>query len=169
MTSRIGVLGAGGRMGRAIIEEIGRVETATLAGAAERPGHPDTGSSLGIDGLCITANSSALAHASDALVDFTTPDALKGNLDAALDAECALVIGTTGLKSAHHDAIDAAAKHIPILQTANTSLGVTLLAKLVEQAASALGEDWDIEVVEMHHRMKADAPSGTALMLGEAA
>ena len=80
-----------------------------------------------------------------------------------------MVIGTTGLEMSHHEAIDNAARVVPVLQTGNTSLGVTLLAHLVRQAAARLGPDWDIEIVEMHHRRKVDAPSGTALLLGEAA
>jgi 4-hydroxy-tetrahydrodipicolinate reductase len=103
------------------------------------------------------------------LVDFSAPGALKPNLDAARVAGIPIVVGTTGLDAAHHAAIDEAARAIPVLQTGNTALGVTLLAHLVREAAARLGEDWDIEIVEMHHRMKVDAPSGTALLLGEAA
>lgn len=111
----------------------------------------------------------ALARASDVLVDFSSPHALEANLDAAAAAGIPIVIGTTGLEDRHHWLIDSAAQGLPILQTGNTSLGVTLLAHLVREAASRLGEDWDIEIVETHHRMKVDAPSGTALLLGEAA
>ena len=110
-----------------------------------------------------------LARASDVLVDFSSPHALEANLDAAAAAGIPLVIGTTGLEERHHWLIDSVAQGLPILQTGNTSLGVTLLAHLVREAASRLGEDWDIEIVETHHRMKVDAPSGTALLLGEAA
>ncbi len=111
----------------------------------------------------------ALARASDVLVDFSSPHALEANLDAAAAAGIPILIGTTGLEDRHHWLIDSAAQHLPVLQTGNTSLGVTLLAHLVREAASRLGEDWDIEIVETHHRMKVDAPSGTALLLGEAA
>jgi 4-hydroxy-tetrahydrodipicolinate reductase len=111
----------------------------------------------------------ALAQASDVLVDFSAPAALEGNLDAAIAAGKPIVIGTTGLEERHHWLIDAAVASIPVLQTGNTSLGVTLLAHLVREAAARLGDDWDIEIVETHHRMKVDAPSGTALLLGEAA
>ena len=93
----------------------------------------------------------------------------RGILEAAIDGGCALVIGTTGLTHDDSLAIDEAARHIAVLQTANTSLGINMLAALVRQAAAALGEDWDIEITEMHHRHKVDAPSGTALLLGEAA
>ena len=111
----------------------------------------------------------ALAKASDVLVDFSSPHALEANLDAAIAAGVPIVVGTTGLEERHHWLCDAAAEHIAVLQTGNTSLGVTLLAHLVREAAQRLGEDWDIEIVETHHRMKVDAPSGTALLLGEAA
>lgn len=112
---------------------------------------------------------SPLAESCDVLVDFSAPHALLGNLQAARAADIPILIGTTGLGDAHHGEIDAAAKAIPVLQTGNTSLGVTLLAHLVHEAAARLGADWDIEVLEMHHRMKVDAPSGTAELLGEAA
>jgi 4-hydroxy-tetrahydrodipicolinate reductase len=105
----------------------------------------------------------------DVFVDFTAPDALEANLQAALAAGRPIVIGTTGLTPDHDARIGEAAAQIPVLQAANTSLGVNLLAALVRQAAERLGEDWDIEIVEMHHRHKADAPSGTALLLGGAA
>ena len=138
-------------MGQALaaaIDEVGE----TQAGGADR------GDDVG-----------ALAGKADALVDFSSPAALADTLDACVKAGIPLLIGTTGLSADNHAAIDAAAKTIPVLQTGNTSLGVTMLAALVQQAAARLGDDWDIEIVEMHHRMKVDAPSGTAILLGEAA
>jgi len=114
-------------------------------------------------------DANALALASDVLVDFTAPDALQAHLDAAVAAGTPLVIGTTGLKREHHEAIDAAAASIAIVQTANTSLGVNLLRALVEEAARRLGPDWDIEILDTHHRHKVDSPSGTALLLGASA
>lgn len=110
-----------------------------------------------------------LATRCDVLVDFSAPSALSANLAAARVAGTPIVIGTTGLEDEHHRMIDESAQYLPILQTGNTSLGVTLLAHLVKEAATRLGPDWDIEIVEMHHRMKVDAPSGTALLLGQAA
>ena len=110
-----------------------------------------------------------LADVSDLLVDFSAPAALHSNLHAAIGAGIPIVVGTTGLERKHYDAIDQAAHAIPVLQTGNTSLGVTLLAHLVREAAQKLGNGWDIEILEMHHRRKVDAPSGTALLLGEAA
>jgi len=147
----IGIIGSKGRMGQALvaaIEEAGQ----THAGGA------DQGDDV-----------AALVGASDVLVDFSSPKALQATLDACVAANTPIVIGTTGLETEHHAAIDEAATKIPVLQTGNTSLGVNMLAALVEQAASKLGDDWDIEIVEMHHRHKVDAPSGTAKLLGEAA
>lgn len=149
--ARIGIIGSEGRMGQA------------LARAIAEAGHTCAG---GVDQGGNTAN---LAEASDALVDFTSPVALETNLHAAVGAGIPILIGTTGLEERHHAAIESAALAIPVLQTGNTSLGVTLLAHLVREAAARLGPQWDIEVLEMHHRMKVDAPSGTALLLGQAA
>ncbi|HET9627848.1 MAG TPA: 4-hydroxy-tetrahydrodipicolinate reductase, partial [Novosphingobium sp.] len=111
----------------------------------------------------------ALAATCDVLIDFSSPHALEANLDAASGAGVPLLVGTTGLEERHHWLIDTAADKVAVLQTGNTSLGVNMLAHLVREAAARLGEDWDIEIVETHHRMKVDAPSGTALLLGEAA
>ena len=149
--ARIGIIGSEGRMGHA------------LARAVAAAGHELAG------GIDRGGDVAGLADASDVLVDFSAPVALEGNLHAAVGAGIPILIGTTGLGEAHHAAIDSAALAIPVLQTGNTSLGVTLLAHLVQEAAARLGDDWDIEIVEMHHRMKVDAPSGTAILLGEAA
>jgi 4-hydroxy-tetrahydrodipicolinate reductase len=169
---KVGVLGAGGRMGQAIIAALADHPQLVLAGAIERAGHPSVGRPPGPGcpaGMTIGSNPGPLAHASDVLIDFTAPSALAATLDAACEGRAAIVIGTTGLAAEHHDLIDRAARSIAVLQAANTSLGVTLLARLVADAARALGPDWDIEIAELHHRHKVDAPSGTALALGEAA
>lgn len=105
----------------------------------------------------------------DVLVDFSAPDALEQNLDRAISANIPILIGTTGLQPDHHARIEAAAKQVAVIYAPNTSLGVNLLRQLIEEATSRLGPDWDIEVLEMHHRHKVDAPSGTALMLAQAA
>ena len=149
--ARIGIIGSEGRMGQAIAQVL-------ASGEHEGSGGVDKGQSP-----------VELAKASDVLVDFSAPVALAENLAAAHGAGIPMLIGTTGLGEREHGAIDAAAQHIAVLQTGNTSLGVTLLAHLVHEAAARLDPDWDIEVLEMHHRMKVDAPSGTALLLGEAA
>lgn len=162
MTS-IGIFGAAGRMGRAIAQ-VAMEAGLTIAGGTDRPGSGDIA-----PGISISGDPMALARDADILIDFSVPAALSAHLDACLAARKPILVGTTGLETAHHALIDDAAAHIPILQTGNTSLGVNLLAALVEQAAAGLGDDWDIEIVEMHHRHKVDAPSGTALLLGEAA
>ena len=149
--ARIGIIGLEGRMGQALVSAI-------AAAGHELAGGVDQGGDL-----------AALAASSDVLVDFSVPAALETHLDAAVAAGTPIVVGTTGLEERHHWLCDTAAEKIAVLQTGNTSLGVTLLAHLVREAASRLGEDWDVEVVETHHRMKVDAPSGTALLLGEAA
>ena len=134
-----------------------------LARAIAAAGHEVAG------GVDRGGDAAGLADASDVLVDFTAPAALEGNLHAAIGAGIPILIGTTGLEERHQTEIESAARVIPVLQTGNTSLGVTLLAHLVREAAARLGPEWDIEVLEMHHRMKVDAPSGTALLLGQAA
>ncbi len=149
--ARIGIIGGAGRMGQALARAI-------AAAGHEVSGAADKGDDV-----------AGVADASDALVDFSAPVALATNLHAAIGAGVPILIGTTGLAEEHHLAIDNAARAIPVLQTGNTSLGVTLLAHLVREAAARLDTSWDIEIVEMHHRMKVDAPSGTALLLGQAA
>ena len=137
---RISLFAPEGRMGKAIV-----------AAAAEDPG-------FAID-----------QDRADVLVDFSAPAALQASLDRAVSAGVPVLIGTTGLDELADQRIAAAAKEVAVLRAANTSLGVALLAELVERAAGVLGPDWDIEIAETHHRMKADAPSGTALLVGEAA
>jgi 4-hydroxy-tetrahydrodipicolinate reductase len=105
----------------------------------------------------------------DVLVDFSSPAALSASLDRAVSANVPILVGTTGLKDEHQQAIDRVAQSVAVLRAPNTSLGVNLLRSLVEQAAARLGPEWDIEILEMHHRNKVDAPSGTALLLGQAA
>ena len=158
MTVAIGIIGAAGRMGRAIVDAAAGSE-AQITGGIDRDGavYGDH------------ADAAALAAAADVLVDFSSPAALAANLAAARAAGTPVVIGTTGLQPDHHALIDSAARDVAVLQTANTSLGVNLLRALVEQAARTLGPEWDIEIVEMHHRHKLDTPSGTALLLGASA
>ncbi len=159
----IGIFGAAGRMGRAIAQAAADAGLG-IAGGTDR----DAAGEIA-PGIAMTADPLALAEASEVLIDFSVPGALGAHLDACIAARKPILIGTTGLEAVHHALIDEAAVHIAVLQTGNTSLGVNLLAALVEQAAVGLGEDWDIEIVEMHHRHKVDAPSGTAMLLGEAA
>ena len=146
----IGIIGSQGRMGQAIAALLADSDH-VLAGGV------DQGEDV-----------ASLADRSEVLVDFSSPAALEANLHAAVGAGVPIVIGTTGLAEKHHAAIDRAAHAVAVLQTGNTSLGVTLLAHLAGEAAARLGEDWDIEILEMHHRHKVDAPSGTAQLLGAA-
>lgn len=145
------VIGHKGRMGQALsqaIEEAGH----TLCVGVDAGGDPKP-----LVGTC------------EVIVDFSAPEALEGNLSAAKSAGIPILIGTTGLEPQHFAMLEDTAKAVPVLQTGNTSLGVTLLAHLVREAAARLSSDWDIEVLEMHHRAKVDSPSGTAKLLGEAA
>ena len=105
----------------------------------------------------------------DVLVDFSAPAALEGSLERAISANVPILVGTTGLQPQHHQRIEQAAKQVAVIHAPNTSLGINLLRQLVEEAARRLGPDWDIEILEMHHRHKLDAPSGTALLLGQSA
>jgi 4-hydroxy-tetrahydrodipicolinate reductase len=146
-----------------------------LSGAIERAGHAgigrDIGTAMGGPALGVQVTDDALAafaHA-QAVIDFTAPEATVEFAALAAQARAVHVVGTTGLMPAHFAALDAAARHAVIVQAGNMSLGVNLLTRLTQKVAAALDDDWDIEVVEAHHRMKVDAPSGTALMLGQAA
>ena len=172
---RIAVLGCRGRMGQMLVREIGAAAGCAVAAATELPGDAavgrDAGAVAGLDplGVTVVGDTRAAAAASDVLVDFTVPAAAAGHAAAAAETGTALVIGTTGLEPAQTAALEAAAATVPVVYAPNMSLGVNLLFAVTEQVAQALGEDWDVEIVEMHHRHKADAPSGTALGFGRAA
>lgn len=169
------VAGAGGRMGRAVVAEILKTPGATLAGGFERPGGPDIGKDIGVlaglDALGLEVEDAAEKGLSRAgsLIDFTAPSASVQNARAAADKGVAHVIGTTGFSADDEAAIAEIAKTIPIVKSGNMSVGVNVLTALVEAAAKALHDEYDIEIFEAHHRAKVDAPSGTALMLGHAA
>jgi len=176
MTLSIAIAGAGGRMGRALIRAAAEDKRFVLVGGSERRESPALGADLGLlAGLAaagvVTADSaSAAANKADIWIDFTTPDATLAALESLTATNTrAAIIGTTGFSPAQDDALAAHAQRLAIVRSGNFSLGVTLLAALVEQAASKLGPDWDVEITEAHHRRKVDAPSGTALLLGEAA
>ena len=172
---RIGVIGCAGRMGRMLTGAVVATAGCALAGGTARPGSAavgqDVGELAGIGRLGITAGDSAerLLRDSDVAIEFTTPAATAEHAALAARLGKALVTGTTGLKEREEAALREAATRVPIVWAANTSLGINLLLGLVDQAARRLGADWDIEILEMHHRHKADAPSGTALALGRAA
>jgi 4-hydroxy-tetrahydrodipicolinate reductase len=172
---RIGVVGCGGRMGQALVREIAQTAGAALAGGTERAGSPvlgaDIGSVAGLKplGLQIGADAAALFDASDVVIDFTAPAASLHHAQLAAEHGCALVVGTTGLSAEETAQLREAAGRAALVHAPNMSLGVNLLLALVERVAGILGDDYDIEIVEMHHRHKVDAPSGTALGLGRAA
>ena len=172
---RLVVVGADGRMGRMLIKAVAEAEGCTLSGAIERAGSPaigqDAGTLAGLPPLGVRIGGDPLAAfaATDGVLDFTAPAATVHFAELAAQARIVHVVGTTGLSEADLEHLEAAAYHARIVRSGNMSLGVNLVAALVQRVAAALGSDFDIEIVEMHHRMKVDAPSGTALLLGEAA
>jgi 4-hydroxy-tetrahydrodipicolinate reductase len=172
---RLVVAGAAGRMGRMLVQIIHETEGAVLSGALEREGSPALGqdagllASIGANGVTISSDALAVLADADGLIDFTSPAATIAYAGLAAQARIVHVIGTTGLAATDIEKIDAAARHAVVVRSGNMSLGVNLLAGLVKKVAQTLGEAFDIEIVEMHHRMKVDAPSGTALLLGDAA
>ncbi|MGB3899723.1 MAG: 4-hydroxy-tetrahydrodipicolinate reductase [Mesorhizobium sp.] len=170
------VVGAAGRMGRTLIRTIAETPGAKLSAAIERAGSPDLGkdagelAGLGANGILIGDDPLPAFAKGDGVLDFTTPSSSVEFSGYAAQARIVHVIGTTGCSAEDDARIAAAARHATIVKSGNMSLGVNLLAALVEQAARALpAEDFDIEILEMHHRHKVDAPSGTALLLGQAA
>ncbi|MDJ0949968.1 MAG: 4-hydroxy-tetrahydrodipicolinate reductase [Alphaproteobacteria bacterium] len=171
----IGVVGAGGRMGQMLVREVAATNGCRLAGATEAPGSAalgrDAGEIAGIDALDVALidDATVLFAECDAVIDFTTPDATAGHAALAAQGRAVHVIGTTGLGAAEEDALAKAARHTALIWAPNMSLGVNLLLALTERVAATLDDSFDIEIVEMHHRHKVDAPSGTALGLGRAA
>jgi 4-hydroxy-tetrahydrodipicolinate reductase len=172
---RLAVGGAAGRMGQTLIRTIADIPGCALAAALERPGSPALGQDAAVlaglpaRGILVSDDPATLPGAIDAILDFTTPAATVALAEVAAGARLVHVIGTTGLGAADEAAITAAAKRATIVKAGNMSLGVNLLVALTRKVAAALDNDFDIEIVEMHHRHKVDAPSGTALMLGKAA
>lgn len=172
---RVAITGACGRMGQALAQAAEQQEAARLTAALERPGSPHLGMDLGEiagtprRGVIVGADLPAVADTFDVLIDFSRPEATLGFLSQCLQHRKAMVIGTTGLDAAQTQQIAEAAQHLPIVYAPNMSVGVNLLLRLVELAAGIMGHSSDIEVIEAHHRHKIDAPSGTALRLGEAA
>ena len=171
----IAVTGVSGRMGQMLVRAIAEREDATLAGATERPGHPwigrDLGEAMGGKATGITVSDDPLPAFAGvrAVLDFTAPEATVAHADIAAQARLVHVIGTTGFGDEDLARISAAARHATVIRAGNMSLGVNLLTVLTRKVAEALDPDFDIEIVEMHHHHKLDAPSGTALMLGQAA
>lgn len=169
MTIRIAIAGAAGRMGTALARAAAQRGDVTLVGASERPGVEAVGREIA-PGVAILADVAQAAKSADVWIDFSTPDATRMAIAALAGTGVrAAVVGTTGMKADAEAAIAEASKRLAIVQSGNFSLGLNVLAGLVRQAAARLGPEWDIEIIESHHRRKVDAPSGTALMLGEAA
>jgi 4-hydroxy-tetrahydrodipicolinate reductase len=169
------VTGASGRMGQTLIRLVQDSDKLRLVGCVERAGSPWVGRDIGEAmggaalGIMVTDDPLEAFAKAQAVVDFTTPAATVEFAALAAQARAVHVIGTTGLEADHLAKIEAASRHAVIVRAGNMSLGVNLLVRLTQKVAAALDEDWDVEIVEAHHRMKVDAPSGTALMLGAAA
>lgn len=173
---KIAVAGCAGRMGRMLVQEILAAEGVSLAGGTEPPGSAFLGQDMsrlaGITdplGLVVTDDPEMLFSTADAVVDFTTPAATVTHARLAANHRTALIVGTTGFLPAQQEAVSIVAKSVPIVMSPNMSVGTNLLFALTEKVAAILGLDYDIEILEMHHRHKVDAPSGTALGLGQAA
>ena len=171
----IAVMGASGRMGQMLIETIEKSDKAILSGATDRPGHDWVGKDLGLcmggatNGIIVSDDPLEVFARSQAVIDFTSPEASLEHAKIAAQARLVHVIGTTGFTDEQITKFEPAGRHAVIIRAGNMSLGVNLLTQLTKKVAAALDADFDIEVVEAHHRHKVDAPSGTALMLGEAA
>ncbi|MDA8231158.1 MAG: 4-hydroxy-tetrahydrodipicolinate reductase [Magnetospirillum sp.] len=172
---KIGILGCAGRMGQMLVRAVLDADGCTVAGGTERPGSDAVGRDLGEVIGCgpldcvVEADPACLFEIADAVIDFTSPAATILHASLAAETRTALVIGTTGLGPDDEEQVRAAAARTPVVYAPNYSVGVNLLLALTERAAAVLGDDYDIEIVEMHHRHKVDAPSGTALGLGRAA
>jgi len=172
---KIGIVGAAGRMGRMLVAEVMKTEGASLAAGTEAPGNDLMGSDLGAlagnpdIGILLSDDAKSMISSVDAVIDFTAPAVTLAHARLAAEQGTALIVGTTGFSAGQSSELQSLAEKTVIVQAANFSVGVNLLLGLTEQAASVLGDDYDIEIVEMHHRHKVDAPSGTALALGQAA
>lgn len=171
----IAIIGASGRMGQMLIQTVNASDKAVISGVTERPGHDWIGKDIGLcmggaaTGIMVVDDPLEVFARSQAIIDFSSPAATVANAALAAQARAVHVIGTTGLTEDDLVKIKAAARHAVIMRAGNMSLGVNLLVQLTRKVAAALDEDYDIEVIETHHRHKVDAPSGTALMLGQAA
>ncbi len=171
----IGIVGCGGRMGQMVVAQVCATDGCNVAGATEHAGHTAIGqdvgalAGLGALGVKVGADAAEMIAAVDAVVDFTTPEATVEHARLAAQAGAAIIVGTTGIDDAQGEELVRAARHVPVVWAPNMSVGVTLLLALTEQVAQVLDGSFDIEILEMHHRNKVDAPSGTALGLGRAA
>ena len=169
---RIAVAGASGRMGRMLVESILKAPDTTLVAAFEQPDSPFIGKDAGelVDlpcGVAISSDVAAGVALADCLIDFTRPEGTLHHLELARAAGCGMVIGTTGFSADGKAAIAAAAEQIPVVFAPNMAVGMNAVFKLLDVAARILNEGYDVEIIEAHHRLKVDAPSGTALRMGE--
>jgi len=162
---RLAIAGAGGKMGRALIEATLADRSLELAAALDAPGSPVVGANIG--GVTVGSDVRAAIAGADALIDFTRPEGTLAHLEACVAAGKGIVIGTTGFSAAQLSRIREASQKIPIALSPNFAVGVNVVFRLAEMAAAALGDSYDVEIIEAHHRQKVDAPSGTALRLGE--
>ena len=167
--TKVGILGCMGRMGQALTLAVEACDDLTLVIGSERAGHAAIGGLIPSTHAVVVGSADEVFAAADLVIDFTPPGNTAVHAHLAAKTQTKLIVGTTGLASQDIAALDTAAGETAIMQAGNYSLGVNMLMALTQQAAAKLGADWDIEIVEMHHRHKVDAPSGTALMLGEAA
>jgi len=173
MTTRIAINGAAGRMGRCLIQAVNQTADLELSAALDRVESSligaDAGELAGVGklGVAISSDVAAATAQSDIIIDFTLPEVTMALIPHCLDNQCRLVIGTTGFSAEQKQAIDQAAQQVAVVLAPNMSVGVNLSLKLLDIAARVLGDDVDIEIVEAHHRHKVDAPSGTALRMGE--
>ncbi len=163
----IGILGANGRMGKTLLEAVIADEGAILRAATVRSGNDLEGQPIPSQDICYETDLKTAFQHCDVMIDFTLPEATQSFLKAAISFKTPLVIGTTGLNTPEHHLMEELAHVVPVVYSTNMSLGITLLNALVENAARTLGEEFDIEILEMHHRHKKDLPSGTSLTLGE--
>ncbi|MCC1497062.1 4-hydroxy-tetrahydrodipicolinate reductase [Alcanivorax sp. 1008] len=170
---KVGILGAAGRMGRTLIEAVNNADGLTLGAAVDVPGSSligaDAGELIGVGklGVSLSDDLASVVRDADVFIDFTLPEATERHIAICRDAGRKLVIGTTGLSDTQKKSLHEAGKVIPICFAANYSVGVTLCLSLLETASRVLGDEVDIEIIEAHHRHKIDAPSGTALAMGE--
>ncbi len=175
MSTRVAIAGAGGRMGRMLLNLATAHPDLAVTAAFEMAGHPVVGEDVGVlagtkpSGVAVTDDGAAALGAADVVIEFTLPEPSLEHMRLAAESGCAVVLGTTGFTAEQQGEIDALTKRIALLQASNMSVGVTVLTQVVEEVARRLGSAFDIELVETHHRKKKDAPSGTALTLAQAA
>ena len=171
----VGIVGCAGRMGQMIVAQVDATDGCVVAGATEHVGHTTVGQDVGLLaglgplGVNIGDDAAHMIAAVDAVIDFTGPEATLEHARLAAQAGAVIIIGTTGISDEQGEELARAARHVPVVWAPNMSVGVTLLLALTEQVATVLDDSFDIEILEMHHRHKVDAPSGTALGLGRAA